>query len=271
MAKTYLDRLKRRYKDVVAKGTKAVDILKQVLDKNLSDIQDGVFDNMDSKWKKFVNKFKKKSDIDLSLPSKEDITEIRSVQLIKNQENGRAISQRLKEQLTDELRKAVSKFDEDTIISERGKGRINPRLIDQFEKQITKTFEGYTKKDKKFNMPKNVHTIAVTEIRGSINSMKDRYVQKIIDENPDVEVKKKWIHNIRLSKVPRRGHIQVSKKRAIAYNDFFDVPLYLERQGRLVRVGSHKMRYPHDPTAPITQTANCNCDYDVIVIKRKRK
>lgn len=271
MAKIHLDRLQRRYKNTQIKGAKYSDLLKQILDNNISNIQRGIYGDNKKKWESFGKKFRKDKDIRLVLPSEEEVIPKRALQVIKVAESGKLVSDKLRDQVTKNLRDALFNFDEESYITRRGAkaGRINPRLIDVFEKDLTNTFESYTKKDKKFGMPKNVHTIAVTEVRSAINNVKNEFVQKVMANNPNVVVKKKWIHNRRLSKVPRRGHIQVSKRRAIDYNDFFDVPHYVEKGGRFIKVGSNKMRFPHDPAAPVEQKASCNCDYDIIVTKRK--
>ena len=273
MAKTHFDRLRKRYKAFIEKGTKYVELLKQILLGNVSSIQEFMFNENEKKWNNLSKKLSKKTGSRLVLPVIEDVIPKESIQIIKTTENGKKINDKLKDQLVKNLKDTLFKFDEESYITQRGTtaGRINPKLIDQFEKEITKTFSSYTKKDKAFNMPKNIHTIAVTEVRSTINGMKDGYIQKMMDQNPDIDIKKKWIHNRRLSKVPRRGHIQVAKRKAIPYNEYFDVPHYIERGGKLIKMKTTKMKFPHDPVAGPEHNANCNCDYDIIVTKKKTK
>jgi len=271
MAKVHLDRLRKRYEGIEVKGVKYSELTKQILDTNRGNVQRSLYGQNKSKWELLSKKYRADRDIRLVLPPSNEVIPPRAVHVLKSAEKGELIRDTLRDRLTKSLRETLREFPEESYVTRRGAkaGRINPKLVDKFEQNIRKTFTNYTRRHKEFGMPKNVHEIAVTEIRSSINNIKNIYTQRMIETNSNIEVKKKWIHNKSLSKRLRRGHMQMKRKRALGFNDFFRVPLYKERKGRLVRVGETLMRYPHDPTAPAEQVISCHCDYDVIVSKRK--
>lgn len=272
MSKIHIDRLKKKYDGVKVSGSVYSDLVKQIVDNNTANVERSMYRKSKKKWEDFAKKrFRTDREIRLVLPSAEDVIPPRALQLRKAAEKGELITDTLRDRLTGNLRKTLLEFDEESFITRRGAkaGRINPKLVDKFEKDIRKTFENYSKKDPKIGVPKNVREIAVTEMRGAINDVKDSFTERMIENNPDLILKKKWIQNKHLSKVPRRGHSVVDNK-VIDYDDFFKVPLYIERGGRLRKIGATLMRRPHDPTAPLEQNINCHCDYDVIVLKKKR-
>jgi len=271
MAKIHVDRLKRRYKDGDVRGAKYSELVKEIMDNNIENVQRNMYVYNKNKWKTFDKKFSAGKETKLVIPNEEDVIPKRALHILKAAESGKLIADKLRDQLTKNLRDSLFNFKEESYITRRGEkaGRINPRLIENFEKDIRGTFQNYTKKGKGLTMPSNVHSIAVTEMRSAVNNIKKEFTQKLIDDNPDIIVSKKWVHNRRLSKVPRRGHVQMERRKAIPFNNYFEVPLYKEQKGRLVKVGVTMMRHPHDPSAPIEQKINCNCDYDIIVTRKK--
>ena len=205
----------------------------------------------------------------------EDTLPKRAVSVRKAAEKGELIRDTLRDSLTKSLRSSLEEFPITTgtpsFITRRGAkaGRISPALITEFEKKITQNFKGYTKRDKTFGMPSNIHTIAVTEARGTINEIKHEYVERFSDTNPNLTVKKKWIQNRSLSKKYRKGH-SVVNGRTVLFNEFFKVPVYKSKRGVEVKTGEVWMRYPHDPNAPANQVIGCNCDYDVFIAKKRK-
>lgn len=267
----FFDRLKKQYEGVKISGNNYSDIVKQIADNNSGNIQKRIFSINEEKWKKVQDKYRPSRETRLVLPKEEDIIPARALQIKKIAEQGEFIRDTLREALTKNLRESLL-GEEEPYLKKRGKtaGRISPQLIAQFEKDIKITFDNYSRKDPKLGVPSNVHGIAVTEIRSAINDTKNTYTQEMIDNNPHLIIKKKWIQNRNLSRVPRRGHSVVNNT-TVEFNDFFKVPLYKVEKGRDVRTGFNMMRYPHDPTAPIKQKANCNCDYDIIVSKKRQR
>lgn len=270
MSKFHLDKLKKKYKGVDISGDTYSSIIKQIIDNNNMNIQKKIFNINEDRWKYFDNKYRPSRETRLVLPSEEEVFPKRGIQIRKATEKGEFITETLRDSLTKNLRESL--FDEKMpYLKKRGTtaGRINPDLITQFKQDIRKTFNSYSRKDPRLGVPSNVHTIAVTEVRGVINDTKNTFTQKMIDNNPFLVVKKKWIQNKNLSKKYRRGHSVVNGT-TVDFNDFFKVPLYKEIKGRFIKIATHLMRYPHDPTAIAEQVIGCNCDYDIIVTKIRK-
>lgn len=261
MAKVHLDRLQSKYKDIPVKGKVYEHLVNTILEVNTGNIQRKMSRMTEDKFKK-----KMKKDSRFVLPDITDVLPKRAVLIRKAAEKGNLIRDTLRDQLTKDLRDTLKDFPEESFTTRRGTtaGRINKKLIDQFEQKITETFEGYTRKDKKFGMPKNIHTIAVTEVRGTVNEIKKIYVDKFQEKNPDAKIKKRWIQNRSLSKNPRRGHDEVNGK-IISFDKQFKVPFYRIVRGKRIKEGITMMDHPHSPGAPAVQVVNCSCDYDIII------
>lgn len=266
MAKVHLDRLKGKYGDLPITGKRYSNLVSNILVENTDALQKG----MERKSKKSFENFSKKFGVKerrLVLPDAKDVIPARAIQVSKAAQSGKLITDTLKDRMTQALRKRLREFPETSYVTRRGvsAGRINPRLIDGFEKDLKEVFQNYTKKDPKFGVPANVRGIAVTEGRRAINVVKNEYTNKMIEANPDLSVKKIWFHYPSLSKVPRRGHGQ-QNRRTVGFNDLFKVSNYEGNK----RKGINLMRFPHDPEAPAEQVINCNCDYDIVVSKRPK-
>ena len=199
-----------------------------------------------------------------------DVTEAlpkRSVFLAKAAQDGKLITDTLRDRLTGDLRRALKDFrtkdtDEPAFIRRRGAraGTINPELINQFQQSIIQTYSTYTRRDPAFGVPANVRAIAVTEIRSTVDGMKAEYNDKLAKKNKDsLVMTKTWIQNKSLSLIPRTGHMMVHGTK-IPLADMFQVPLFKTVKGREIRVGTTPMKHPHDPSAPIEQVISCNCD-----------
>jgi len=273
MAKIWLDRLIDKYnlpRDGWS-GKPYGELVKKIIAQNSENIQNKIVRMNKTTWDKTLRKvvgIEKR----FILPDISSVLPKRDIYVRKASIQGTIISDTLRDSLTknlkDSLKELTSKTQEPTYIRRRGAmtGTINPKIIKEFEKKITNTFLNYTRKDKTLGMPKNIHTIAVTEVRSSINEVKSQYVKKLVENNPGIEIRKVWIHNKSLSKNPRQGHIQMaykSAKKPLNLNQEFEVPHY--EKGRMKVI---KMMYPHDPNAPVEAIVNCNCDIDYR-IKRK--
>jgi len=274
MAKVHIKRLEEKYGKDNIKGKKYQEILSTVIDQNTTNINNKVARLNSTEWEKSLRKITPKEK-KFVIPDIRDVLPKRTIHLRKVAEQGKFISGTLRDKLTQNLRSIMTEFEtktgEPSFIRRRGitAGRINPKLIGVFEKQTKQVFENYVKRDKKLGMPKNIHTIAVTEVRSSINEIKNSYTDQLIKENPEIQSRKRWIHNTMLSKKPRRGHKMIDGQ-VVPFNEMFKVPRYKQLKGKQVRVGTTLMSHPHDPNAPIDQIIGCNCDFDIIV-SRKRK
>lgn len=270
--KVHLDRLKKRYKDIPIQGETYSEIVKNILLQNNENVSNKMARMSNKKWESLAKKIGTKEKR-LVLPDLTEIVPPRALSVLKAAENGEMIRETLRDNLTRDLRQSLDEFSamgKEGYVRARGQtaGRINPQLVKDFESRIQNTFSTYTKKDKALGMPENVHRIAVTEVRSAINNTKNLYTQKMLEKNPDIEARKKWIHNKALSKELRRGHMQMNNK-TVGINELFKVPNYKKIKGALRLTGHNMMKHPHDPDAPADQVIQCNCDYDIIVSRRR--
>lgn len=248
--KTYLDRLKRKFGFVGEKYRKVVSkIIAYGTGKVGKAVAKKSGDNYDKTFKKLGKKDKR-----IILPRISDVVPPEDVFIRKAETSGRLITDSLRDQLRDNLKEVL----EDSVIRERGTlaGTMNPDAEKIFQEKIGKTFENYTKKDPRYGVPSNIRTIAVTEIRSTINNVKDAYVQRLMQEHPEAEVNKKWIHNPHLSKEPRySSHGVAGRGKAIPFNQNFVFPASAGK-------GKISMMYPHDPSAPLSETIGCHCELE---------
>ena len=148
----------------------------------------------------------------------------------KGAEDGKMITDTLRDVLTRGLRKAITDNPNDT-----------EKAIAQMQSHIKDTFTNYTTSHAKM--------IAVTEVRSSVDLSKAEYVRELIARNPNkLRVTKKWIHHDHLVKVPRLTHKAIDGEKVL-FNQPFSIGLM----------------YPHDPNAPASEVIGCQCGYQVEV------
>lgn len=266
-------RLKDKYGETVTPG-KYREMMDEIIAFNSEKVSNAIGRITNDKWSKALDKISTKEKR-FVVPSLEEVLPKRSVFVRKAAQQGAVISDTLKDALNKDLRGALSQFTESTgeqtYLRRRGAkaGTINPKLIADFENRLTKTFENYVKKDPSLGMPKNIHTIAVTEVRSTVNEAKSTFVNRLKQKNPDLSVQKRWVHNASLSKENRPGHKQVDG-RTVKDTEAFKVPRYKKVKGKWVRIGFTLMMHPHDPTAPTDQVIGCNCDVEHIISRKRR-
>ena len=226
--------------------------------------------NWDSGLKKITTKEKQ-----FIMPSVENVLPKRSIFVNKGAEHGKFIVDTLKDRLTKDLRESLNQFTaktgEQRYITRRGKraGLINPKVVKDFRNAITNTFENYTKKDPKYGVPSNIRNIAVTEVRSTIDTMKYKYGETLLEKNKDLEAWKVWRHNPNLSKEYRKGHHEADGQR-VKFNQDFIIRDYKKIKGKDVYQGTVRMQYPHAQGIPLDQLIGCNCDYYIIVIRKNK-
>ena len=148
----------------------------------------------------------------------------------KGAEDGKMITDTLRDVLTRGLRKAITDNPNDT-----------EKAIEQMQSHVKDTFATYTTSHAKM--------IAVTEVRSSVDLSKAEYVRELIARNPNkLRVTKKWIHHDHLVKVPRLTHKAIDGEKVL-FNQPFSIGLM----------------YPHDPNAPASEVIGCQCGYQVEV------
>lgn len=155
---------------------------------------------------------------------------IPNVTVRKGAEDGKMITDTLRDTLTRGLRKAITDNPNDT-----------EKAIAQMQSHIKDTFTTYTTSHAKM--------IAVTEVRSSVDLSKAEYVRELVARNPNkLRVTKKWIHHDHLVKVPRLTHKAIDGEKVL-FNQPFSIGLM----------------YPHDPNAPASEVIGCQCGYQVEV------
>lgn len=257
MAKFHLDRLKEKY-GFTGGSYKA--LMQEIIANNTQAISRAMGRKLASSFKEAGKKFQKR---DARLfPQVDDVLPKRSVFTRKAAIDGVKITDTLKTRLDKNLRDTMKEFQEEgRLFIRRGPTAtaLNPEVVRQFEAKIQKTFEGYVKRNPEYNLPGNVHTIAVTETRAAVNEIKGSYTREFIKRNPDLVVEKVWRHNRRLSRKPRIGHMRANGQR-VPFEDSFRIE---NEDGQ----GFVLMQYPHDPAAPAEHVVGCHCDFFVQIRK----
>jgi len=275
MAKFHLDRLQKKYKNIPVKGETYQKLINEIIAHQSERITRKIAKVDKADWEKSLRKIKPKEKV--LVPSVESVLPKQSIFIRKGAERGELLRDTLRDRLTGDLRGAIEVWSERkegpliTRIFRKGRSidAINPKLIKNFEKNIKTTFDGYTKKDPEFGMPANIHTIAVTEVRSTVNEIKGEYAARVLEKNPDVEITKEWRHNKSLSKEGRPGHIKINGTK-VGQKEKFHVERYTKKRGKWVMIGITLMKYPHDPDAPPDQVIGCNCDYVIRIRKKSR-
>jgi hypothetical protein len=279
MAKIRLDRLRTRYGWT---GGKYKQLMTKVLAAQAAEISADVVRLQKAKAGRQAKMIKLRTGMQLVVP--EELAEAfpaRSLSIRKAAERGKLLADNLRARLAENLRGEVVRYldaRKPLMQGARGekRGRMNKALVDDFERQITRTFASYAQRDPEIGVPANVRTIADTEVRSAISLVKNDYAAAFVRANPDkVALRKRWKHHPELSKEPRPGHREMNGK-MVAMDATFSIPQY-ERAGTIksgLRKGRPRWRrtgrtvaalHPHDPALDIGETANCHCEADYVV------
>lgn len=268
MAKLHLDRLAEKYPNALASGeVTGVNyraLMSEIIANNHGNIQRAVGRIQTDHYQQQAAKIKRSTTKQIAVPALEEVLPKRSVFLRKGAEQGQLLSDSLRDELTKNLRSAVTdylKTGADSMQYRKGerRGRINPELVQSLKTKMTETFAGYTKPDAT-GVPKNIETIANTEIRSAISDIKHEYAKKLEERNPGrIQMVKIWKHNPSLSDHPRANHrFMDGKEKPIGVP--FSVPLLKKSRNGWIWGGPTMMMHPHDPTAPAEQVINCSCE-----------
>lgn len=228
-------------------------LMANVLADNSRRVAAAVANISDDHYKKAISKKTGK----IVLPRIEELIPRKSMILNKTVQDGRLITNTLKESLIKDLRDSLTE-NRSTISSGKHAGRVNPKLVDAFKEKITETFSNYVEDNPRLEMPANIHTIAVGEVRSTVNQTKDNYTKEFVKQNPQFTMAKRWLHNPKLSRKPRPHHAEAE----VEYKDGIPV-----NENFVLSTGV-SLRYPHDPKAPIEEVAGCNCDVEYFFIEK---
>jgi hypothetical protein len=251
MAKVHLDRINKRYGWT---GGNYRELMGTIIAENTLSISHAVARTSHDIFSKEFHKLKGTKEKIMVLP---DITEVvpkRSVFIRKGAERGKLISDSLRDKLAANLREVMNRPEYMTA-SGQYSGRLKRKIINDFESEITKTFENYTRKDPSFGVPSNVHAIAVTEIRSTVDQVKAEFMDRFLKKNPEASATKTWIHNSALAKNKRnvRKHHLALNNVTIPVNKNFITHDHDTGQTII-------MPYPHHHSLPPEQIISCHCE-----------
>ena len=271
--KFHLDFLRKRYPKTVFSGSNYAKLMEAIITHNSEKIANKTSQMTKESFKPLISKIGPGEEKRFILPDVSDVLPKQSVFIRKGAEQGKLIRDTLRDALTKNLRDAISEHHGEgkaSMVARRGStaGRISPEMIDRFQASITSTFEAYTKRNQEIGVPTNIRTIAITEVRSTINEIKDQYIARMLAINPDYYVEKEWIHNSRREKEPRPGHLQMDGVK-IPYYENFSVPYFEKKKGLWYQQGIDYMRTPHAPGSPARNVINCNCELNYFIKKRK--
>ena len=257
MARIFIQRLEKKYGKENIKGRKYQEMISEILAENNQKVGNAVGRLSKQNYETQMKKLSAKKATTVKLPDVSEVLPKRSVYLIKAAQSGRAISDDLRASLERNLRQTLEKYTEDggpRLEIKRGRttGRINRKLIDDFQAAITETYKSRTKKDKGLGVPKNIKQIATTETRSVVSAIKREYNQRLTDNNPSIIMVKIWVQNRVLAKKPRSSHAE-QDGRELPMNQLFKVRR--EQSG-----GFDNMHGPYDPQASAENVIGCNCD-----------
>lgn len=264
MSKISLDRLKAKYPHILREGNVRGGVYRTLMQSIIAHNTDQVSkkvakiskDTYTKQVDKMSGKFKR-----LAVPDISDVLPKRSVFMRKAADKGNLITDNLRDKLTKDLREIIAKPE---YTRRRGAltGTLKASAIKDFEESIKQTFQNYTKRDPKIGIPKNVHTIAVTEVRSAVNQIRHEFTMEMVKKNPDVEVRKMWKHNGRLVKEGRQAHLDLDGTEIGASEKFV---VYDEQDNR-----EYLAAHPHAENLPPGSVIGCQCECQYFVrVKEK--
>ena len=185
----------------------------------------------------------------------------RDAVLRKAAQDGELLMDTLREKLQNKLRGALeSHYNKPGAKWERGegRGRLDPALVDEFEKAVHQTLDPYCRRNG-LREPPNCRAIAETELRSADSMAKEAFAQSVAAANHSRwRITKVWVHHPGLSRTePREGH-RMADGQSRGLGDPFSVPLVDKGMVR----GHLSMAHPHDPAAPPSEVISCHCECD---------
>ena len=147
MAESYFRRLKKKYNFSDTKKKNYQKMIATIIDENKKVAEKTIGKLTNKNYQEQMKKLKKGKTV--KLPDLEKVFPKRNVRLIKSQESGKVIQETLRAKLEAGLRKVMSDFAEKGLPKmqiQRGKttGRINPKMIEAFQKEAKSVYKTYT-------------------------------------------------------------------------------------------------------------------------------
>lgn len=218
-----LKKLAKKY-GVDIKGATYTKVIQEIINENVARASKKMGDLSNRRMKQAFKDSVENGVVDLPVYAVPNVT------VRKGAEDGKMVTDTLRDVLTRGLRKAITDNPNDT-----------EKAIAQMQSHIKDIFTTYTTSHAKM--------IAVTEVRSSVDLSKAEYVRELISRNPNkLRVTKKWVHNDHLVKIPRLTHKAIDGEKVL-FNQPFSIGLM----------------YPHDPNASASEVIGCQCGYQIEV------
>jgi len=190
----------------------------------------------------------------INLPNTKDFlsSEAKLVKLSKFK--GKEINDNLKQKIKNDLIKTIEEDKKSLTFNEL----LDVSFTDRFKSKLSKTLNSYNSKDK--DGLSKLESIALTESRNVVNSLKYNYALAVANNNRNIIVTKMWKHYPYKSKFPRKGHAEKDKESIDIRSNFIVNYYVLGKNKKQVKKGTDVMRYPHDSNSDSRQIVNCHCD-----------
>lgn len=238
-------------------GEKYSDLCSKIMKENRIKIANVVANEDERTYRKKLSQIRQETqgkgkDRTFKVPSSKKIIQ-QSNTIIKAAEQGRLMTKKLRQSLQANIKKTIMKHG----VSDMN-GSVPKEILEDAKKAVTKTFSTYTKGKGK-ELPANINTIATTETRSAVNTIRYEYTKKVNQEikADGYEIRKQWVHND-IAEVPRQSHIKLARSAPIGMDDYFK----WTDKGK-----TFTAKHPHDTALPASQTINCNCENKFVVVK----
>jgi hypothetical protein len=238
-------------------GEKYSDLCSKIVKENRIKIANVIANEDERTYRKKLSQIKQETqgkgkDRTFKVPSSKKIVQ-QSNTIIKAAEQGRLMTKKVRQSLQANIKKTIMKHG----ISDMN-GNVPTAILEDAKIAVTKVFSTYTKGKGK-ELPSNINTIATTETRSAVNTIRFEYTKKVNQsmKQDGYEIRKQWVHND-IAQVPRQSHIKLARSAPIGIDDHFK----WTDKGK-----TFTAKHPHDSILPASQTINCNCENKFVVVK----
>lgn len=242
-------------------GEKYSDLCSKIIKENRIKIANVVANEDERTYRKKLSQIRQETqgkgkDRTFKVPSSKKIIQ-QSNTIIKAAEQGRLMTKKVRQSLQANIKKTIMKHGVTDM-----NGKVPTEILEDAKKAVTKVFTTYTKGKGK-ELPSNINTIATTETRSAVNTIRYEYTKKVSQsiKEDGYEMRKQWVHND-IAEEPRQSHIELARSKAIGIDDYFT----WTDKGK-----KYTAKHPHDKDLPASQTINCNCENKFIVVKTYKK
>jgi len=218
--------------------------IKSIFTGGLKSIMDSIFAEETKEYTKMTKKFPK-----TVMPTEKDLLSIQTIQLKKTEINGKAISETMKNKIKQSMVDILNR-PEYRVKTGKFAGRVKEQAVEDFKTDIKSIFEPYTRRGIGEKYPRNIDTIARTELSRTINETRKTYAEQFVAKNQELELEKTWIHS-RVPKEPRPAHKKLHGW-TVPYKENF---IIINKE-----TGSaYEVPYPHHDSLPAGEVINCMC------------